>query len=80
MTGQHARPVTWLTSGYDFKQHAFYVVATGGDVSEALCTHSVPSNRLTDLGGDRCVACLLAHGRDLDDHQPGNRWLGGGPQ
>jgi hypothetical protein len=46
-------------------------------VSEALCTHSVPSDRLTDLGGQRCVACLLIFGGDLAD-QHGNQqdWSG----
>lgn len=72
VSGQHAREVTWLTSGYDFKQHAFYQVGTGRNVSEALCTHSVPSDRLTDLGGTRCVACLLIFGGDLAD-QHGNQ-------
>lgn len=65
MTGQHARQVTWLTSGYDFKQHAFYAIGTGREVSEALCTHSVPSERLADLGGEKCIPCLLTHGGDL---------------
>ena len=75
MTDQHVRPVTWLTSGYDFKMHAFYSVGEGKDVSQALCTHSLPSERLADLGGDKCVACLLIHGGDLaEQHGDQQNW------
>lgn len=71
----HAREVTWLTSGYDLKQHAFYEVGSGGNASEALCTHSVPSERLAALGGEKCLACLLIHGGDLaEQHGDGEQW------
>jgi hypothetical protein len=69
----------WLVSGHDLQSHAFPRVGEGREVAEALCSHSVPSDRLQNpegLHASRCVACLLIHGGDLAEQRgdPG-RWV-----
>jgi hypothetical protein len=70
--GDHDRAVLWRISGSDLQEHGFYEIHEGVNVSEALCTHSVPSDRLVEgqrdgIAAPRCVACLLIHGNDLAD-------------
>lgn len=63
--GEHARP-HWRVSGYDGQSHAFYEL--GESFSEALCSHSSPTEGLGEECGRhalRCVACLLVYGGDL---------------
>lgn len=77
--GSHARPVTWRVSGYDLQSHAFHTLGEITTFSEALCEHSVPTDRLVgERGEKRCIACLLIHGGDLADRggDPGG-WVQG---
>jgi hypothetical protein len=70
-TGQppdSSRPpeVTWMTSGYDLLEHAFERL--GDPFSQALCEHSVPTGRLSDLAAARCITCVLVYGHLLTEH------------
>jgi len=65
---EHARPVTWMVSSYDLTSHAFRDLGDIIGFSEALCSHSVPTDRVVgERGEKRCIACLLIHGGDLAD-------------
>ena len=70
-----AADVEWWVSPWDGQTHLFR--KRGEDVSQALCTHSAPTARLTTSGeGARhCMACLLTHGSELaNQHGDANRW------
>jgi hypothetical protein len=61
--------VHWWRSGYDEQVHAFGVEQAGERFAEALCEHSVPTEKLTlSDEGRRCMACLLIYGDQLADH------------
>lgn len=83
MTGQHARRMQQLISGYDFQKHMFYAVDEDQGFLEALCGHSVPPERLvdpstTELTPKDCMECLLRHGSQLaDEHGDSVRWSDG---
>lgn len=61
---------TWRVSGYDLRRHAFLKI--GETFSEAVCSHSVPTDRLVDLPAGQCPACQLILGDMLAD-QHGER-------
>lgn len=59
--------LVWMISGFDFRIHAFYDANPASGFLEALCTHSVPPDRLvapadTALTPERCTACQLILG------------------
>lgn len=69
-----APQVVWLVSGYDLKEHAFNDTADGDQFLQALCTHSVPPDKVTDQSESelklaRCMTCLLILGDMLADQQ-----------
>jgi hypothetical protein len=59
--------LVWMISGYDFRIHAFYDADPKSGFLQALCTHSVPPERLvapagTTLTPKRCMRCQLLLG------------------
>lgn len=73
----------WRISGHDLKSHGFRTLGQGDDLSEALCGHCVPSNRLMESNpegrpANRCIACLMVHGGDLaETHRRDEAWRDG---
>lgn len=60
--------VRWAVSPYDGKQHIVGHVI--GEITEALCEHSVPTSRLTDPGGEpQCMLCVMMLGFDEDNRK-----------
>lgn len=59
-------PVHWRISPWDHQLHAYHEF--GELISEALCSHSARTNKLTQGEARRCVACLLILGTRLADH------------
>jgi hypothetical protein len=79
VTGRHAAPgastVEWWVSHYDQWVHAYR--ARGEIYSEAVCTHTTMSSKLTDDDGTavRCMACVLIVGDELTEHHAErDRW------
>lgn len=71
------RQAQWLISDYDFQVHAFYHVDETQGVLEALCTHTVPPEKLssahdTALTAPTCPNCLIKYGELLAGHV--QRW------
>lgn len=69
-----------MVSSYDLREHAFTDTAEGDQFLQALCTHCVPPDKVTDQSGTglkmpRCMACLLILGDKLADQLgDGERW------
>lgn len=55
----------WRLSPWDHNVHAFAML--GEVASEAMCTHSALTSRLTEPNGHdrRCQGCMLLHGIEL---------------
>lgn len=55
----------WKVSNWDHKVHGFRTL--GEVASEAICTHSALTKKLTDNDGSHrwCHACQLIHGDEL---------------
>lgn len=73
-----APQVVWLVSGYDLREHAFRATAEGDQFLQALCTHTVPPDKVTDqseseLQLPRCMPCLLNLGEVLAEQQQTER-------
>jgi hypothetical protein len=64
--------LTWRLSPWDGQVHAFRVL--GEVVSEAICSHSARTSRLTEPNDHdrRCQGCMLLHGIELAE-QHGER-------
>jgi hypothetical protein len=60
---------SWRQSHYDGQLHAFEVQGRSASFVEAVCSHSVPTNKVTGAhAGARCIACLLIVGDHLAEH------------
>lgn len=75
-------PVVWLVSAYDLREHAFRATAEGDQFLQALCTHTVPPDKVTDQSKSelklaRCMPCLLNLGEVLAERQQVTRDGGG---
>lgn len=74
--------VVWLVSGYDLREHAFRETTAGDQFLQALCSHCVPPDKVTDQSGSalsaaRCMACQLNLGEMLADQLgDGSQWGG----
>jgi len=65
----------WMVSAYDGKTHAF--LGERRDFAEALCEHSVPSEKLRVGEAVRCFACLLIWGDMLAERGGDAAWRAG---
>jgi hypothetical protein len=62
-------------SPWDSLVHGFRPEKIGDVTAEAMCSHSVPANRLTDKQGRLCQACALLHGYELTgQHDDADRY------
>lgn len=83
MNGTPVPQVVWLVSGYDLREHAFRETAAGDQFLQALCSHTVPPDKVTDQAGsalrlERCMPCQLNLGGILaDQQQHDERWSSG---
>lgn len=60
---------TWRLSTYDDRVHAFDRTERLASFVEAVCSHSVPIDKVrTGHEGTRCLACLLIVGDHLAEH------------
>jgi hypothetical protein len=60
---------SWRLSRYDDHVHAFVAEERAASFVEAVCSHSVPIDKITrSHDGARCVACLLIVGDHLAEH------------
>jgi hypothetical protein len=75
--------VVWLVSGYDLREHAFRETTAGDQFLQALCSHTVPPDKVTDQSGTeltlaRCMPCQLNLGEMLANQQlHDERWSSG---
>lgn len=59
----------WQRSGYDGRVHAFERAGEVASFVEAVCSHSVPFDKVVrGHEGTRCLACLLIVGDHLAEH------------
>lgn len=59
----------WRLSRYDDRVHAFERADDDATFVEAVCSHSVPLDKLVRRHeGARCLACLLIVGDHLAEH------------
>lgn len=71
----------WQRSGYDGRVHAFERADGEASFVEAVCSHSVPVDKLVRCyEGMRCVACLLIVGDHLAEHHRSGVAFQGCPQ
>jgi hypothetical protein len=65
----------WQLSRYDGRVHAFGRPTEIASFVEAVCSHSVPFDKITyDHAGPRCVACLLIVGDHLAEYHRTSAW------
>lgn len=65
----------WFMSRYDGRAHAFPRKGRAAAHAEAVCTHTIPRDRvLRSEDGRKCLACLLIVGDRLADRQGSVSW------
>lgn len=73
--GVRVEDLNWFKSRYDRHVHAFPRKQRSNAHAEAVCTHTIPKDRiLRSEDGRKCLACLLIVGDRLAERQGSVSW------